>query len=172
MVKFLIFSQSNYPLKTIIKGDSVVILLKKQADDINDIFQNQKLSITKLKVQIKLKDSLLNIKDSLINVKENNSNLMGFYDSLQKRLDLLEHFIYDASIRNTWIYYSWDDSLIYSVDLSQFYVRKNDLTGDIHFHKADEPIDPYNEKESPHIGWVRDILKPKRPRVTLVPIKL
>jgi hypothetical protein len=172
MVKFLIFSQSNYPLKTVIKGDSVVILLKKQADEINDIFENQKLSIINLKIKLKFKDSLLNVQDSLIEIKENNANLMGFYDTLQKRLDLLENFIYDASIRNTWIYYSWDDSLIYSVDLSQYYVRKNDLSGDIHFHKTDKIVDPYDEQESPHIGWIRDILKPKRPRVTIVPIKL
>ena len=172
MVKFLIFSQSNYPLKTVIKGDSVVILTKKQADEINDIFQSQKLNIDAFKKRLKMQDSLLAIQDSLLEIKEKNANLMGFYDSLQKRLDLLENFVYDASIRNTWIYYSWDDSLIYSVDLSQHYVRKNDLTGDIYFHKADEPIDPYNEHESPHIGWVKDILKPKRPRVSLVPIKL
>jgi hypothetical protein len=171
-VKFLIFSQSNYPLKTVIKGDSVVILTKKQADEINDIFQSQKSNIDDFKKKLKMQDSLLAIQDSLLKIKEKNINLMGFYDSLQKRLDLLENFVYDASIRNTWIYYSWDDSLIYSVDLSQHYVRKNDLTGDIHFYKADKPIDPYNEHESPHIGWVKDILKPKRPRVTLVPIKL
>lgn len=172
MVKFLIFSQSNYPLKTIIKGDSVVILLKKQADEINDIFQTQRTSIADLKEQVKFKDSLLNIQDSLLSIKEKNANLMGFYDSLQKRLDLLENFIYDASIRNTWIYYSWDDSLIYSVDLSQYYVRKHDFSGDIFFHKSEEPIDPHKEQESPHKGWERDILKPKRPRVSLVPIKL
>jgi len=172
MVRFLIFSQSNYPLKTVIKKDSVVILLKKQADDINNIFQSQQLTIEDFKKKIKMQDSLLSIKDSLLEIQENEIILTRFYDTLQKRLDLLENFIYDASIRNTWIYYSWDDSLIYSVDLSQYYVIKNDKTGDIFFYKSDCIIDPYNEQENPHLGWAKDILKPKRPRVTLVPIKL
>ena len=171
-MRFLIFSQSNYPLKTVIKGDSVVILTKKQADEINDIFQSQKINIDAFKKKLKLQDSLLAIQDSLLEIKEKNANLMGFYDSLQKRLDLLEHFVYDASMRNTWIYYSWDDSLIYSVDLSQYYVRKDDHTGDILFYHSERPIDPFDERENPHKGWERDIIKPNRPKVILVPIKL
>lgn len=172
MVKFLIFSQSNYPLKTIIKGDSVVILLKKQADEINDIFETQRTSITDLKGQVKFKDSLIGVQDSLLKIKDDKASLMNFYDSLAKRLDLLEHFILEASINNTWLYYSWDDSLIYSVDLSQYYVRKHDFSGDIFFHKSEEPLDPHKEQENPHKYWEKDILKPKRPRVSLVPIKL
>ena len=78
----------------------------------------------------------------------------------------------NASINGTWIYYSWEDTLIYAVDLSQYLVKKDDMTGDIFFYKCDDTLDPRKEKDEPHKGWQNDIIKPKRPKVTKVPIKL
>jgi hypothetical protein len=52
------------------------------------------------------------------------------------------------------------------------FVRKDDRTGDIFFYKCDDVLDPYTEQEQPHKGWQNDIIKPKRPKVTKVPIKL
>ena len=46
------------------------------------------------------------------------------------------------------------------------------MTGDIFFYRCEELIDPEKEHEEPHKGWQTDIIKPKRPKVTLVPIKL
>jgi hypothetical protein len=168
----LIFSQSNYPLKTVIKGDSVVILSLKQAEDINNIFESQKAKISSFKKNIIIKDSIIAVKDTIILQKEQIIVKHEFNYEITKRLDLLEAWLLNASINNAWIYYSWDDSLIYSVDLSQYYVRKDDYTGDIFFYRTERFINPYYEHENPHLGWVRDIIKPKRPRVTLVPIKL
>jgi hypothetical protein len=64
----LIFSQSNYPLQTVINGDSVVILRKGQADTINDIFESQKQKIADARQLIEYKDSLLRRKDSLLRI--------------------------------------------------------------------------------------------------------
>ena len=154
----LILSQSNYPLQTIIKGDSVVILTKAQAKNINDIFEAQK-------ARLAYKDSLL-----LVNKKVIES--YDFNKYVTQRLDILETWILDASIKNVWLYYSWEDSVVYSVDLSQYYVRKDDSTGDILFQRSDEPLDPENNHEEPPKGWENAIVEPRRPKINLVPIKM
>ena len=161
----MIFSQSNYPLQTVIKGDSVVILTKAQANEINKIFESQTTLISKYKKEIAYKDSLL-----LVNKKVIES--YDFNKEVTKRLDILETWILDASIKNVWLYYSWKDTLIYSVDLSQYYVRKDYHTGDIFFYRSDKLLIPENNKEEPPKGWENDFVKPKRPKINLVPIKI
>ncbi len=168
----LIFSQSNYPLQTVIKGDSVVILTKAQAKNINDIFESQKAKIAEYKLLLLLKDSLLAAKDTLLIEKIEVINNFTSDAELGKRLDIIEHWLLDAGINSTWIYYSWKDTILYAVDLSQYKVRKDDYTGDLMFFRCDEPILPYEDKEEPPKGWESDIVKPKRPRITQVPIKL
>lgn len=168
----LIFSQSNYPLKTVIKGDSVVILTVKQADDINNIFERQKAIIAGFKKDIITRDSIIAVLDTIILEKEKVIIEHVFDDEISQRLDLLEAWLLDASINNAWIYYSWDDSTIYAVDLKQYYVQKDNMTGDLYFYKCPTPIDPYEKKENPLKGWERAIVKPERPKVTKVPIKM
>jgi len=164
-VSSLIFSQSNYPLQTVIKGDTVVILTKEQANNINDIFESQKLKLAEYKIEVDYKDSLLLAQTDIINT-------YVFNEEIRQRLDLLEHWILNASINNVWIYYSWQDSIVYSVDLSQYYVRKDDHTGDIFFYRSDELLIPENNKEEPPKGWENDFVKPRRPKINLVPIKM
>jgi hypothetical protein len=171
-VTSLIFSQSNYPLKTVIKGDSVVILTVKQADDINTIFESQKAKIAAFKKDIIIRDSIIAIRDTLLLEKERIIVRHEFDYEIAKRLNILEVWILNASINGTWIYYSWEDTLIYAVDLSQYLVNKDDLTGDIYFYKCNDLLDPFKEQDQPHKGWQNDIIKPKRPKVTKVPIKL
>ena len=161
----LIFSQSNYPLQTVIKGDTVVILTKEQANEINDIFESQTALISKYKTEIAYKDSLLLVQTNII-------NSYTFNEEIRQRLDLLEHWMLAAAINNAWLYYSWKDSSIYSVDLSQYYVRKDDHTGDIFFIRADEPFNQEENKEEPPKGWENDFVKQKRPIVKKVPIKI
>jgi hypothetical protein len=171
-VTSLIFSQSNYPLKTVIKGDSVVILTVKQADDINVIFERQKSTIASLRLDIKYKDSLLALKDTLLIQKTKVIDNFVFDTVISKRLDIIEHWLLDAGINSTWIYYSWKDTMLYAVDLSHYKVRKDDYTGDLIFLRCEDTIIPYEDKEEPLKGWETDIVKPKRPKVTQVPLKM
>jgi hypothetical protein len=168
----LIFSQSNYPLKTVIKGDSVVILTVKQADDINNIFERQKAIIAGLKLDIVTRDSLLAIKEIELVEKTQVIDNFVFDTVIAKRLDIIEHWLLDAGINSTWIYYSWKDSVLYAVDLSQYKVRKDDYTGDLIFFRCDDLIIPYEDQEEPPKGWETDIVKPRRPKVTKVPLKM
>jgi hypothetical protein len=171
-VTSLIFSQSNYPLKTVIKGDSVVILTVKQADDINNIFEKQKATIAALKLNIATRDSLIAAKEIILLEKTQVIENFVFDTVIAKRLDIIEHWILDAGINSTWIYYSWEDSTLYAVDLSQYKVRKDDYTGDLIFYRCEELILPYEDQVQPPKGWETDIVKPRRPRVTKVPIKM
>ncbi len=168
----LIFSQSNYPLKTVIKGDSVVILTVKQASDINFIFEKQKATIASLKLDVKYRDSLLAVKDIILLEKTQVIDNFVFDTVIAKRLDVIEHWLLDAGINSTWIYYSWKDETLYAVDLSQYFVQKDDYTGDIYFYRCPFPILPYENKEEPPKGWETDIVKPRRPQVTKVPLKM
>ena len=168
----LIFSQSNYPLKTVIKGDSVVILTVKQADDINNIFESQKAKIAALKLDIATRDSLLAIKEIELIEKIQVIDNFVFDTVIAKRLDIIEHWLLDAGINSTWIYYSWKDTILYAVDLSQYKVRKDDYTGDLIFFRCQDVIIPYEDQDEPPKGWETDIVKPRRPKVTKVPLKM
>lgn len=168
----LIFSQSSYPLKTVIKGDSVVILTVKQADDINNIFESQKAKIAAFKKDIITRDSIIAIRDTIILQKEKVIIQHVYDNGLADRLHTLETWMLDAAINNVWIYYSWKDNAIYAVDLSQYYVQKDNMIGDIYFYKCPTPMNPYETQEAPHTGWETDIFKPKRPKVTRVPINI
>lgn len=168
----MIFSQSPYPLKTVIKGDSVVILTVAQADEINKIFDNQKAKIALLRKELETRDSLIAVKDTLLIEKIRVIDNFTYDTVIAKRLDIIEHWLLDAGINSTWIYYSWKDTMLYAVDLSQYKVRKDDYTGDLIFFRCEEPIIPYENQEEPPKGWETDIVKPRRPRVTQVPIKM
>lgn len=159
-------------MKTVIKGDSVVILTIKQADDINNIFESQRAKIATLKLDIATRDSLLAVKEILLIEKTQVIDNFVFDTVIAKRLDIIEHWLLDAGINSTWIYYSWKDSVLYAVDLSQYKVRKDDYTGDLFFFRCEEVIIPYEDQEEPPKGWETDIVKPRRPRVTKVPLKM
>jgi len=155
-------TQSNYPIQKVINGDTFVVLTKKQADDINTIFESQKSKIAFYKREVKLKDSLLEfardtIVDSIIDTQ------------FTQRLDLIEHWLFETSIDGAWIYYSYEDSSVYAVDLSNYFVRKDNLTGDLMFYRADKPFDT-DKRESPRKNWSNEIIKPKRPKVTKAPL--
>jgi len=154
MVVNFSLNQSKYPVQKVIDGDTFVILTKKQADDINVIFESQKSKISLFKKEIKHKDSLLLTihSDTIIDTR------------FTQRLDLLEHWLYFSAMNSTWIYYSYEDSSIYYVDLGQYFVRKDDLTGDLLFIRAEEPF-PVDNKEQPKINWNTEIIEPKRPKV-------
>lgn len=159
-------------MKTVIKGDSVVILTVKQADDINNIFESQKAKIAALKIDVATRDSLLAIKEIELIEKTQVIDNFVFDTVIAKRLDIIEHWLLDAGINSTWIYYSWKDSVLYAVDLSQYKVRKDDYTGDLLFFRCEEVIIPYEDQEEPPKGWETDIVKPRRPKVTKVPLKM
>lgn len=171
------FSQSRYPLQTIIDGDSVVILTKAQADTINAIFDSQRAKIAKFKQETKVKDSIIAIRDTLLVYYTNRVvEYRTIVDNVilkDDRLDTVLNWLYKRAIEGAWIYYSYEDKQVIAVDLSDYIVRKDDFTGDLLFYKMDEDCDreDKDDKEPPK-GWEFDIAKPSRPKLNKLKLKL
>ena len=112
-------SQSRYPLKTVIDGDSVVILTKGQADTINNIFDSQKQKIADAKKLIGFKDSLLRSKDSLLNIAyaptAQYDSLNAKYISTLNSLKHIESWVYDRAKEGSFLYYSYDSTCIEAI---------------------------------------------------------
>jgi hypothetical protein len=181
------YSQPRYPIQTQLKGDSVVILTKKQSDDINLLIENQKIRIQKYKTEIKsisdtntllindikIKDSIINRLDSLLTVHNN------YYDSLISKIDILENWILSSSIDNGYIYYSWQDSTVKVIDLSLYMLVSHKRSGNYSLIVRGDitNIDYWKQmnlikEESPEIGWELNISPKYKPRIALFPYKL
>ena len=169
MVTSLTLSQSNYPIQTIINGDTVVILTKSQADEINVIFESQKSKIDTLKKQ--LVSSRAQNKE--LNSQVNTLTLL--YDSVIKRLDTLDHWLYWAAIDNVWLYYSYEDSSIMALDLTFYQMDLDPSTGNMFFintpkeYRSEDYINKQRDKkESPHLKWECTIPENVRPKVVKI----
>lgn len=161
----MIFSQSRYPLKTVINGDSVVILTTGQADTINIIFESQKAKIAAYKKETIVKDSIIRLRDTLVlfyyqKYTEYNTIIETQFVK-DDRLDSLQKWIIDRAMEGAWIYYSYINTEVVAVNLSTYAVRKDDYKGDIIF------INGCGEKEDkePKVDWQTDIALPERPKI-------
>jgi hypothetical protein len=167
----LSFSQSRYPLQTVIDGDSVVILTKAQADTINAIFDNQKAKIAKFKQEIKIKDSIITLRDTLLIFY--NSRYTEYKTIIETqiiredKLDTIREWLADRAKEGAWIYYSYENNEIVAVNLSDYVVRKDDYTGDIMFFKRTEDCPDDDKQKEPPVGWHTDIVKPRRPKLNI-----
>lgn len=167
----MIFSQSNYPLQTVINGDSVVILTKAQADTINAIFESQKAKIANFKSEVKRKDSIIAIRDTVLLYYNQQivqyRNVIDLQIVREDKLDTIRDWLMKRAMENSWVYYSYVNNEIVAVDLSDYVVRKDDYTGDIMFYKRTEDCPVDDEEKEPPVGWHMDIVKPKRPRLNI-----
>lgn len=171
MVSSLIFSQSRYPLQTVIDGDSVVILTKAQADTINAIFESQKARIARFKSDVKTKDSIISVRDTVLMFYSQQvvqyRNVIDLQIVREDKLDTIRQWLQKRAEEGAWIYYSYINNEIVAVDLSDYVVRKDDYTGDIMFFKRTEDC-PIDEKDKePPVGWHYDVVKPKRPKLNI-----
>jgi hypothetical protein len=167
----LISSQSNYPLKTVIKGDSVVILTVKQADDINAIFESQKAKIAAFKKDIITRDSIISLRDTLLVYYTSKyteyRTIIETQIIREDKLDTIRGWLIDRAKEGSWLYYSYINKEVVAVDFSDYVVRKDDYTGDIMFYKRTEDCSDDKEQKEPPVGWHTDIVKPKRPKLNI-----
>ena len=171
LVGILSFSQSRYPLQTVINGDSVVILTKAQADTINAIFENQKTKIANFKSEVKRKDSIIAIRDTVLLFYNQQivqyRNVIDLQIVREDKLDTIREWLMKRAVEGSWVYYSYLNNEIIAVDLSDYVVRKDDYTGDIMFYKRTEDCPQDDKQKEPPVGWHMDIVKPKRPRLNI-----
>jgi hypothetical protein len=167
----LSFSQSRYPLQTVINGDSVVILTKAQADTINAIFETQKIKIANFKQDAKVKDSIISLRDTLLVYYAQRyteyKTIIETQIVRDDKLDTIRVWLINRAKDGSWIYYSYLNNEIVAVDLSDYVVRKDDYTGDIMFYKRTEDCPNDNKEKEPPVGWHYDVVKPKRPKLNI-----
>ena len=153
------------------KGEEVVILTKKQADDINIIFNQQKAQIEDLDRQIK---KIQFLSDSIVSQYETKSR---YYDSILDRIIFLRQYIVDLSKRGAWLYYSYDETAVQVMDLMYYNVQLDDKTGDLLFMNMPKEFrsDPAfmtereNDHSNPPMYWERKIDAAIRPKVFTFP---
>jgi len=167
----LSFSQSRYPLQTVIDGDSVVILTKAQADTINAIFDSQKAKIAQFKQETKVKDSIISLRDTMLIFYTSRyteyKTIIETQIIREDKLDTIRGWLLERAKEGSWVYYSYINDEIVAVDLSDYIVRKDDYTGDLLFYKRTEECPDDNKQKEPPLGWHTDIVKPKRPKLNI-----
>jgi len=120
---------SQYPIKTIFKGDSVIILTIEQSEKINEMLDRTSKSVKESNKKTKEYEEQIN-KMTLVLAEQNN-----YIDSLSNLL--LQRWTCNEDIYDsiwTWalgpsILYTLypDDSTVYVMDLSHYYMVTNDF---------------------------------------------
>lgn len=178
-LSFLSLSQ-NYPVQTILKGDSVVIYTVEQNEDIEILLANQRsrvafyknniakqqavidsLNLEMIKQQAKQQtviDSIQAVADGLrFTLKNKFSN----FDSLQQRYDSVSTWLYNTASSNAIIYYSYENSTIVAIDLASYIIVGHRRTGNFSIARRG-PVsdDPYwknynrEQKDEPNADWL------------------
>jgi hypothetical protein len=124
-----ILGYGQYPIKTIFKGDSVIILTIQQSEKINEMLEKSSKSIKETSKKNKEYD------EEIEKLKTALTNQNAYIDSLSNLL--LERWTCNEDIYDsiwTWalgpsiIYTLYpDDSTVYVMDLSHYYMTTNDF---------------------------------------------
>ena len=133
---------TQYPIKTIFKGDSVIILIIEQSNKINSMIDKKVAEVREIKKrELKLKvanDSLIELNRLLT---ENNDKLQQLVSQQNQLIDSIYGFLIDTNFNeqhvldSLWywalnpslIYTQYpDDTTIYVMDLSEYYLEYSD----------------------------------------------
>lgn len=178
-ISFLSLSQ-NYPVQTILKGDSVVIYTVEQNDDIEILLANQRSRVSFYKNNIAKQqvvidslnfemirqraaqqaviDSIQRVADDLrFTLKNKFSN----FDSLQERYDSVSTWLYNTASSNAIIYYSYENSTVIAIDLASYIIVGHKRTGNFSVARRGPVSDDaywknYNreQKDEPNADWL------------------
>jgi hypothetical protein len=186
IISFLSLSQ-NYPVQTKLKGDSVVIMTTEQYRDIELILSNQRYRVNGYKedisIQEKIIDSLTKVCNRRVYAIDSLDTVIKHkfytYDSLQSKINVIERWLYTSSINNTYLYYSYSDTTVMSIDLSSYFFIGNRRTGNFSLVRRgpvsqDSEWKKYNilYPQEPGINWELNYREKCRPVVTKYPYKI
>lgn len=133
---FVVIGQIKYPIQTIYRGDSVVILSIKQSIDINRAIETQKKIIREQSRKI---TSLNNKIDSLNNVVENIPNMLDSIkyvaDTTYKWADELNMTLWEYGNYGSFIYTIVPYNKLYFVNLDDYNLYTHDYGNIIVFEK-------------------------------------
>jgi hypothetical protein len=186
LISFSIFSQ-KYPVQTTIKGEDVVILTLDQYEGIELILNNQKARNNYYKEDIIKKNKFIDSISLLINDKMCIIDSLDYqirkklsdYDSLNSKILYYESWLYERSVSNSYMYYSYSESTIKFIDLSSYIIIGNRRSGNFSLARRgptseDEEWKKYNKivKEEPIYNWENNYKEMWRPRVITFPYKI
>lgn len=125
---FSVHGYSQYPIQTIFKGDSVVILTIKQSEDINKSIEKSKETNKENKNKINQLNRVIDSLNQVISTKNNQVLVLeSKRDSLQKSNDEFVDSIWKWSLSPSIIFTSSKtDTLLYVIDLSRYYLTTDD----------------------------------------------
>jgi hypothetical protein len=178
-ISFISLSQ-NYPVQTILKGDSVVIYTVEQNQDIELLLANQRSRVAFYKNNIAKQQTIIDslnlemikqqdkqqlVIDSLQAVANNLQftlkNKFSNFDSLQQRYDSVSTWLYNTASSNAIIYYSYTKSTVMAIDLASYIIVGHRRTGNFSVARrgpvSDDPYwKNYNReiKDEPNEDWL------------------
>jgi hypothetical protein len=181
-----VFSQ-NYPVQTVLKGDSVVILTTEQYRDIELLLDNQRNRVLLYQSDISnLKQEIDSLNIKLVDVETNNDSLNNVienrfsdYDSLLLKYKTVESWLYNVSVDNAYLYYSYRENTIMSIDLSSYTLDGYYWSGSFLLSRRGPAIDDMEWKkcnrlypQEPELGWELRYREKWRPIVIKFPYKI
>jgi len=180
-------SAQKYPVKTKLKNDSVVILTTDQYEVMQTLLENQKQRVVNYKKDVLKKDKEIEIFvnvlirknfmiDSLYTELKNKNSI---YDSLKIKLDTVEKWIYNSSIDNTYLYYSYREQQVIGIDFGSYILIGNRRTGNFNIVRRapieeDEKWKNHNRlySDEPPENWDTFYKKIWKPTLIKFPYKL
>lgn len=177
----------NYPIRTVLKGDTVVILTTEQYNDIDLLMANQRARVNYYKNEICIQESYIDsisknlhaTIDSIDSLNEVLRNRLKDYDSMSVRLITIEKWLYDRSVDNSYLYYSYLESTVKFIDLGSYVLygtRRDGSFGLIRRGPTSEDLEwkKYNRlvKEEPLPNWETFYKNNWRPTVLTLPYKI
>ena len=126
---FSVYGFSQYPIQTIFKGDSVVILTIDQSSNINNLIDKQTELVSNLKEQVKVLNEKLEVTNKELSTKDSIANYYkSLSDSIGKENINLMDSIWSWSLGPSLIYSQYpDDSTMYILDLTRYYMTTDDF---------------------------------------------
>jgi hypothetical protein len=140
---------TQYPIKTIFKGDSVIILTIEQSDKINQLIEKNSKSVKELTKKYKEHEEELRRLNKLL-VEQNCVidslyNLLLEYRKKENAQNALVDSVWIWSLGPSLIYTEYpDDSTVYIMDLSQYYMTTDDF-GIVMVKMSDREYKEYQE---------------------------
>jgi hypothetical protein len=183
----LVSYSQNYPVQTVLKGNSVVILTTEQYDDVNLLMANQRARVNfyknELEAQEKYMDSITKVFhekiDSIDSLNEVLINRLEDCDSISTKLITMEQWLYERSVDNSYLYYSYLESTVKFIDLGSYVlygtrrdgsfglIRRGPVSEDLEWKKYNRSV-----KDEPLPNWESSYKNKWRPTVLTLPYKI
>ena len=159
-------SQTKYPIQTIYKGDSVVILTIRQSFDINKAIETQKKAIReqnkKILAQNKKIDSLNNV---IVKLNSDVDSIQYIADTTYKWADEMNLVLFEMAAGPSLVYTIPPYDFIYFINLDDYNMFSIDYGETIQLVKMtkkeyeywDELKKKYNQKYYPTVDYFKGI---------------